>query len=88
MFLRWVLRAWIHNENYHEFGIGEIYLSIISYDNCYIYDNLKIWIWEGGMLNIHKKNDNVDKNNKLTGLIWHSKKLIITNSLNDEPNHS
>ena len=50
-------------KNYHEFGIGEIYLSIISYDNCYIHDNLKVWIWDGGMLNnnIHKKNDNADK---------------------------
>ena len=48
-------------KNYHEFGIGEIYLFIISYDNCYIYDNLKLWIWDGGMLNIHKKNDNADE---------------------------
>ena len=49
-------------KNYHEFGIGEMYLSVRSYDNCYIYDNLKLWIWDGGMLNnIHKKNDSVDK---------------------------
>ena len=54
---------WFTMKNYHEFGIGEIYLSIISYDNCYIHDNLKVWIWDGGMLNnnIHKKNDNADK---------------------------